>query len=143
LRLFALILEPPKDTPSTSLLLSLLRLLLSRFENLPHTALASNPLLHFDVELAKLFLLRIGLFEKSFFALLQRLSLVFELLSRCVLVLNSRDSQVVFVAVRVLWVCGEEFFGCGEGEGVEDVAGCGVSVSPACFVLEVDIITHS
>jgi hypothetical protein len=118
-------LSSTKDAPSTSLLLSLLRLLLSRLEDLSHIALASNPLLHFDIELGKLLLLRVGLFEQRFFALLQRLSLVFQLLSRCVLVLDSRNGQVVFVAVCVLRMCGKEFIRCGEWEAVENVAGCG------------------
>jgi hypothetical protein len=113
LRLRAPVNRLAKDAPSTSLLLSLLRLLLSRLKDLPHIALASNPLLHLNIKLAKLLLLRIGLFEQRFFALLQSLSLVFQLLSRCVLVLNPRNGQVVFVTVRVLRVCGEEFFGCG------------------------------
>jgi hypothetical protein len=133
-------LSTAKDNPSTSLLLSLLRLLLSRLKNLPHIALARNPLLHFNIKLAKLLLLRVGFFEKRFFALLQRLSLIFELLSRCMLILDPRNGQIVFVAVGVLRVRGEEFFGCREWEGVEDVAGCGVLVLPSklYLVLEID-----
>jgi hypothetical protein len=61
------------------------------------------------------------------------------------LILDPRNGQIVFVAVGVLRVRGEEFLGCGEGEGVEDVAGCGVLVLPSklYFVFEVDMITHS
>lgn len=116
------------NNPSPRLLLGLLRFLLPGLKNLPHIALAGNPLLHLGIELAKLFLLRVCFLEKSFLALLQRLSLVFQLLSRYVLVLDSRDGQIVFVAVCVLGVCGEELFGRGEWEAVEDVADCDVLV---------------
>jgi len=103
-----------RATPSSSLLLGLLQLLVPRIENLPHIALASNPLLHFNVKLAKLLLLRIRLLEKCFLALLQRLSLVFQLLSRRVLVLNSRNSQIVLVAIRMFRVCRQELLRCSE-----------------------------
>lgn len=106
-----------------SLLLCLLHLLLSGIEDLPHIALTSNPFLHLSIELAQLFLFSVCLLEKRFLALLQDLSLVFKLLSRRVLVLNTRNSQVVVVTFCVLRVCGEEFFGCGEWEGGEYVAG--------------------
>jgi hypothetical protein len=42
-----------------------------------------------------------------------------------VLVLDSRNGQVVFVAICVLRMCGKEFLRCGEWEAVENVAGCG------------------
>ena len=103
-----------KTTPSSSLLVSLLRFFLSRFEDLPHITLASDPLLHFDIELAKLFLLRVRFLEECFLALLQGLSLIFQLLPRCVLVLNARNGQVMFVTIRMFWVCSEKLLGCCE-----------------------------
>lgn len=105
-----------------SLLLSLLHLLVSRIENLPDIVLSRDPLLYFGVQLAQLLLLDVCLFKKSLFALLQCLSLVFQLLSCGVLVLDSRDGQVVLVAVCVLGMRGQEFLGCGERQAVEDVA---------------------
>ena len=117
---------------SSSCLLGLSVLLFPCVQDLPDIALPGDPLLHFNVQLAQLFLLRICFLEKGFLALLQRLSLVFQLLTRGVLVLNPRNRQVVFVARRVLWVCGEELFGCRKRETIEGVAVGMKRLAPKC-----------
>jgi hypothetical protein len=101
-------------SPSSSLLLSLLRFLLPCLEDLPHVALAGNPLLHLSIKLAKLLLLCICFLEKCFLAFLQRLSLVFQLLSRRMLILNPRNSQIMFIAISMLRVCSKELLWCCE-----------------------------
>lgn len=115
------------------LLSTLAHLLLPRLKHLPHRPLARNPLLHLGIQFPQLFLLRIRLFHQRLFALLQRLSLLFQRLARGVLVLDAQDGQVV-LAEFVVWCCvfrvgGEEFLGGGEREGGVDVAGLSKNLS--------------